>query len=144
MSTITLLPFFFFLDAGLQYRLGSVRKSMTKPSKWIRDPQDIYDIEIPARLKSVPIEWAEKWKKVPLLHRSVRDSIGKVFISLILSSTCTVRMESITRSTEILTSTNTTSVNCSSQFDSGIVEAYGLEEPPQPRTVPGGTWESLF
>jgi hypothetical protein len=46
-------------------------------------------------------------------------------------------MESITRLIEILTSTNTTSLNYSSQFGLGIVEVYSFEELPQPRTVPG-------
>src|SRR3954471_9504846 len=54
---------------------------MAFASRWIRDPQDIYDTEIPARLESVPIEWAENWKTVPLLRRSVRDSTRKVFTS---------------------------------------------------------------
>jgi hypothetical protein len=66
--------------------LGVVFRDEAFVSKWIRDPQDIYDIEIPARLKSVPIEWVEKWKKVPLLRRLVRDSTGKVFTSPILAS----------------------------------------------------------
>jgi hypothetical protein len=66
--------------------LGVAFRDEAFASKWIRDPQDIYDIEIPARLESVPIEWAEKWKKVPLLRRSVRDSTGKVYTSLILAS----------------------------------------------------------
>jgi hypothetical protein len=34
----------------------------------------------------VPIEWAEDWKKVLLLRRSVRDSIGKVYTSPELAS----------------------------------------------------------
>jgi hypothetical protein len=66
--------------------LGVAFRDEAFASKWIRDPQDIYDIEIPARLESVPIEWAEKWKKVHLLRRSVRDSIGKVYTSPILAS----------------------------------------------------------
>jgi hypothetical protein len=66
--------------------LGVAFRDEAFASKWIRDPQDIYDIEIPARLESVPIEWAEKWKKVPLLRRSVRDSTGKVFTSPTLAS----------------------------------------------------------
>jgi Protein of unknown function (DUF3435) len=59
---------------------------MAFASKWIRDPQDIYSIDIPRRLESVPIEWAGKWKKVPLLRRSVRDSTGKVYTSPDLAS----------------------------------------------------------
>jgi hypothetical protein len=59
---------------------------MAFASRWIRDPQDIYDTEIPARLESVPIEWAENWKTIPLLRRSVRDSTGKVFTSPTLAS----------------------------------------------------------
>ena len=55
-------------------------------SRWIRDHHDIYDIEIPTLVESVPVEWAEKWKKVPLLRRSVRDSTGKVFTSPTLAS----------------------------------------------------------
>jgi Protein of unknown function (DUF3435) len=66
--------------------LGVAFRDEAFASKWIHDPQDIYDIEIPARLESVPIEWAEKWKKVPLLRRSVRDSTGKVFTSPTLAS----------------------------------------------------------
>ncbi len=54
---------------------------MAFASKWIRDPQDLYNVDIPDGLQSVPIEWAEKWKKVPLLRRSVRDSTGKVYTS---------------------------------------------------------------
>ena len=55
-------------------------------SKWIRDPQDVYNVDIPDRLQSVPIEWAGKWKKVPMLRRSVRDSTGKVYTSSELAS----------------------------------------------------------
>jgi Protein of unknown function (DUF3435) len=66
--------------------LGVAFRDEAFASKWIHDPQDIYDIEIPTRLESVPIEWAEKWKKVPLLRRSVRDSTGKVFTSPMLAS----------------------------------------------------------
>ena len=42
---------------------------MAFASKWIRDPQDIYTADIPDRLQSVPIEWAENWKNIPLLRR---------------------------------------------------------------------------
>jgi hypothetical protein len=59
---------------------------MAFASKWIHDPQDIYNIDIPRRLESVPIEWAGKWKEVPLLRRSVRDSTGKVSTSPHLAS----------------------------------------------------------
>jgi hypothetical protein len=59
---------------------------MAFASKWIRDPQDVYDVDVPDRLQSVLIEWAEKWKKVPLLRRSVRDLIGKVYTSPELAS----------------------------------------------------------
>jgi Protein of unknown function (DUF3435) len=59
---------------------------MAFASKWIRDPQDVYNVDIPDRLQFVPIEWAEKWKKVPLLRRSVRDSTGKVYTSPELAS----------------------------------------------------------
>ena len=59
---------------------------MAFASKWIRDPQDIYNIDIPDRLQSVPIEWAKNWKNVPLLRRSVRDSTGKIYTSPKLAS----------------------------------------------------------
>ena len=59
---------------------------MAFASKWIRDPHDIYNVDIPDRLQSVPIEWAEEWKTVPLLRRSVRDSTGKVYTSPKLAS----------------------------------------------------------
>jgi hypothetical protein len=36
--------------------LGVAFRDMAFASRWIRDPQDIYDTEIPARLESVPIE----------------------------------------------------------------------------------------
>jgi hypothetical protein len=36
--------------------LGVAFRDEAFASKWIRDPQDIYDIEIPARLESVPIK----------------------------------------------------------------------------------------
>jgi len=66
--------------------LGLAFRDMAFASKWIRDPQDIYNVDIPDRLQSVPIEWTEDWKKVPLLRRSVRDSIGKVYTSPKLAS----------------------------------------------------------
>ena len=56
---------------------------MAFASKWIRDPQDVYNVDIPDRLQSVPIEWAEEWKTVPLLRR---DSTGKVYTSPKLAS----------------------------------------------------------
>ena len=59
---------------------------MAFASRWICDPQDVYNVVIPDRLQSVPIEWGEKWKNVPLLRRSVRDSTGKVYTSPTLAS----------------------------------------------------------
>ena len=59
---------------------------MAFASKWICDPQDVYNVVIPDRLQSVPIEWDEKWKNVPILRRSVRDSTGKVYTSPTLAS----------------------------------------------------------
>lgn len=55
-------------------------------SKWICDPEDLYNIQIPDRLQSVPIEWAQEWKEVPLLRRTVRDSTGKIYTSPTLAS----------------------------------------------------------
>jgi hypothetical protein len=66
--------------------LGLAFRDKAFASEWIRDPQDLWGIEIPDRLQSVPIEWAEEWKKVPLLRRSVRDTTGKVYTSPILAS----------------------------------------------------------
>ena len=34
----------------------------------------------------MPVEWAEKWKTVSVLRRSVRDTTGKVFTSLTQAS----------------------------------------------------------
>jgi hypothetical protein len=59
---------------------------MAFASKWIRDPQDIYHVEISDRLRFVRIEWAEEWKNVPILRRSVRDLTGKVYTSPKLGS----------------------------------------------------------
>ena len=52
----------------------------------LRTPQDVFNVEIPDRFQSVPIEWAEKWKKVPSLRRSVCDLTGKVYTSPKLAS----------------------------------------------------------
>ena len=40
----------------------------------------------PDRLQSVPVEGGEKWKKVALLRRSIRDPTGKVHTSPKLAS----------------------------------------------------------
>lgn len=50
---------------------------MAFASKWVRDPQDVYSVDILDRLQSVPIKWAENWKKVPVLRPSVCDSMGE-------------------------------------------------------------------
>ena len=55
-------------------------------SKWVRDHQDIYSVDIPDRLRPMPIRWAENWKKVPVLRRSVRDSTGEAYASPELAS----------------------------------------------------------
>ena len=79
------------LDPGSNLRSAATRQAFvsSKPSweshletcplqrKWIRDPEDVYHVDIPDRLQSVPIEWAVKWKKAPVLRRSIRDSTRK-------------------------------------------------------------------
>jgi hypothetical protein len=40
--------------------LGLAFRDMAFASKWICDPEDVYNVDIPDRLQSVPIEWAEK------------------------------------------------------------------------------------
>jgi hypothetical protein len=49
-------------------------------------PRDVWAVAIPDRLQSVPIEWAQEWKNVPVLRRSVRDTTGKVYTSPTLAS----------------------------------------------------------
>jgi hypothetical protein len=49
-------PSFYLIKAIL----GLAFRDMAFVSKWIRDPQDIYNVDISNRLQSVPIEWAEK------------------------------------------------------------------------------------
>ena len=66
--------------------LGLAFKDDAFASQWIRDPRDIWGVRIPARLQSVPIEWAEDWKEIPLLRRTVRDSTGKIYTSPTLTS----------------------------------------------------------
>lgn len=51
-------------------------------SPHISKAADIYNIRVPDRLESVPIEWASIWKGVPLLRRTVRDTNGIVRTSL--------------------------------------------------------------
>jgi hypothetical protein len=63
--------------------MGLAFRDMAFANKWIRDPLDIYTIDITDRVQSVPIEWADEWKYVPILRRSVRDSIGKVHFTCI-------------------------------------------------------------
>jgi hypothetical protein len=40
--------------------LGLTFRDMAFVNKWIRDPQDIYNVDIPNRLQSVLIKWAEE------------------------------------------------------------------------------------
>jgi hypothetical protein len=62
-------------------------RNMAFASKSGRDPGDVYSVDIPDRLQSVSIKWAENWKKVSVLRRSVRDSMGKAYTSPELAST---------------------------------------------------------
>ena len=66
--------------------LGLAFRDKAFASKWICDPRDIWDVAIPDRLKSVPIEWAKEWMNIPVLRRSVRDTTGSVYTSPTLAS----------------------------------------------------------
>jgi hypothetical protein len=49
-------------------------------------PRTSINVDVPDHLQSVHIEWAEEWKKVPLLRRSVCDWTGKIYTSPALDS----------------------------------------------------------
>ena len=66
--------------------LAQAFKDNAFASKWISEPDDIYNIQIPDRLKSVPIEWAENWRTAPIFRRTVRDTAGKIHTSPTLAS----------------------------------------------------------
>jgi Protein of unknown function (DUF3435) len=55
-------------------------------SRWIRTPEDIYKTEIPDNLQSVPLAFARRWQKVPILRRSTRDATGNTRASPTLAA----------------------------------------------------------
>ncbi|KAK5409142.1 hypothetical protein LTR90_009265 [Exophiala xenobiotica] len=70
----------------VKFVLGFAFRDSAFASPRIRDPIDLWNIKIPDRLKSVPIEWAPQWESVPVFRRSVRDSGGRIVTSPHLAS----------------------------------------------------------
>lgn len=70
-------PSFYFV----KILLGLAFKDKAFLSQYICKPEDIYNIRIPARLKAVPIEWAQNWKAVPIFRRTVRNTDGNIHTS---------------------------------------------------------------
>lgn len=58
----------------ISFILGLAFADQAFASTRIREPIDIWNIKIPERLLSVPIEWRPEWEPVPLLRRTFRTS----------------------------------------------------------------------